>query len=180
MKTQTVDQSVNIFSVDSCLSGQPCLERQPRLGAWVGMLLGMMVALPASVVGQSIAYAQDANFGKLTLTAVKTSGTLKGTTGGSVSLPAIVSNTDSSNKKCLGFADPKPDHLLVLQQDFANLGLRVSGSGDTTLVVVGTDGTVRCGDTQIVDKSWRAGTYKVWVGTIAPGIRQNYTFTAQP
>jgi pectate lyase len=130
--------------------------------------------------GEDAAIAQESNFGKLTLTAVKTTGSLKGTTGGSTSLPAIIGSADSSNRKCLGFADPKPDHILILRQDFANLSLRVNGGTETTLVVRGTDGTVRCGDTQIVDTSWRAGTYYVWVGTITPATRRDYTLIAQP
>jgi hypothetical protein len=154
------------------------LSGQVRMGCLVG--LSGAVAIGAISIQGRVAHAQDSNFGKLTLTAVKTSGVLKGTTGGSTSLPAIVSNVDSSNKKCLGFADPKPDHVLILRQDFVNLSLRISGGRETTLVVRGSDGTVRCGDAQIVDTSWRAGTYQVWVGTITPGVRQNYTFTVQP
>jgi pectate lyase len=155
------------------------LNRQSWAMVCLVGLSGSMVIGADSLQGIG-AYAQESNFGKLTLTAVSNSGTLRGTTGGSTSLPAIVSNVDSSNQRCLGFADPKPDHLLVLRQDFAKLTLQVSGGKETTLVVRGSDGTVRCGGARIVDNSWRAGTYQVWVGTIAPGTRQNYTLTAQP
>lgn len=141
-------------------------------GGWLG-LLAVLGALPA--LGQS-------NFGSLTLGANKQSGSLAGSTGGSTSLPAIVSNRDRNNNKCLGFGDPTPDHMLVLQQNVPNLKLRVnSGGGDTTLVVQGAR-DVRCGDdsksgkdASITDTDWQAGTYKIWVGTATPGERRDYT-----
>ncbi len=131
-------------------------------------------ALPA--LGQS-------NFGSLTIGGNKHSGTLSGSTGGSTSLPAIVSNHDRNNNKCLGFGDPTPDHILVLQQNTPRLTLRVdSGGSDTTLVVQGPGG-VRCGDdskagnkdASITDADWQAGTYKIWVGSATPGVRRDYT-----
>lgn len=144
---------------------------------WGGWLVSLAVlgALPA--LGQS-------NFGSLTLSAGKQSGTLTGSTGGSTSLPAIVSNRDRNNNKCLGFGDPTPDHILVLQQNFPTLKLRVNGDGDTTLVVQG-ERDVRCSDNSkvsgkdasLADADWQAGTYKIWVGTAAPGIRRNYTLS---
>ncbi|NJP11498.1 MAG: hypothetical protein HC866_20135 [Leptolyngbyaceae cyanobacterium RU_5_1] len=134
------------------------------------------------------AVGQDTNFGKLALGADRTSGVLTGSTGGSTSLPAIVSNSDLHSVKCLGFGDPKPDHLLILQQDFPNLSVRVnSGGSDTTLVIQGPNGVVRCGDdmgsnkdASITDTNWKAGKYKIWVGTSAPGIQRDYTLTVQP
>jgi hypothetical protein len=142
-------------------------------GSWL-VSLAILGALPA--LGQS-------NFGGLTLGAGKQSGTLTGSTGGSTSLPAIVSNRDRNNNKCLGFGDPTPDHVLVLQQNMPNLRLRVNSSGgDTTLVVQG-ERDVRCSgnakmggkDASLTDADWQAGTYKIWVGTAAPGIRRDYT-----
>lgn len=142
---------------------------------WSSWLVSLAVlgALPA--LGQ-------ANFGSLTLSAEKQSGTLTGSTGGSTSLPAVVSNRDRNNKKCLGFGDPTPDHILILQQNLSSLKLRVnSGGSDTTLVVQGPQGNVRCGDSQagkdasLTDTDWKAGTYKVWVGSATPGTRRDYT-----
>lgn len=132
---------------------------------------------------------QGANFGSLTLGAGRTSGVLSGTTGGGVSLPAIVSNSDRHNNKCLGFGDNQPDHLLVLEQNFPNLRLRVnSGGADTTLVVQGPEGVVRCGDdtsasnkdASLNDTDWKAGTYRIWVGTGTPGLRRDYTLNIRP
>lgn len=148
---------------------------------WSGWLLslGVLGALP--VLAQS-------NFGGLTLGNDKQTGTLSGSTGGSTSLPAIVSNYDRNNITCLGFGDPTPDHILVLQQNFPTLNLRVnSGGSGTTLVVQGAR-DVRCSDNSatrrkdasLSDTDWPAGTYKIWVGTAAPGVRRNYTLSVRP
>ncbi|HEY9906085.1 MAG TPA: hypothetical protein V6D18_00595 [Thermosynechococcaceae cyanobacterium] len=134
-----------------------------------------MAALPGG--------AQSANFGSLTLSAEKTAGTLTGTTGGSTSLPAIVTERDRNNNQCLGFADPKPDHILTLQQDLPRLKLQVSSGGtDTTIVVQSAKGEVWCGDdsgarpdASIDDTNWQAGSYKIWVGSKTPGVRRDYT-----
>jgi len=145
--------------------------------------MGIMLALLPLV-----ATAQESNFGKLALNTGNPSGTLTGSTGGTTSLPAIVSNRDRNNKPCLGFGDPRPDHVLVLQQPFPSLSVRVRSSTDTTLVIQGPDGTVRCGDDAssnkkdalVTDSNWQAGTYKIWVGTANPGTQRDYTLTVQP
>ncbi len=150
--------------------------------SWNSLLLTL------TVFGAVPVWAQTANFGTLTLSAGSTAGNLNGSTGGSTSLPAIVSNSDRHDKKCLGFGDPKPDHLLVLQKPFAKLRLKVtSGDRETTIVIKGSDNSVRCGDNTnssnkgaiLEDGDWQAGTYQVWVGSIEPGIRQNYRLTVQ-
>jgi pectate lyase len=145
---------------------------------WLSLAL-LLTAAPA--------LAQTSNFGTLTLNSTKTVGTLNGTTGGSTSLPAITSNADRDNNKCLGFGDPTPDHILVLQQKVQDLTLQVSSDdSDTTLVVQGPDGVVRCADNivsrkpvAIRDTEWQAGSYQIWVGTINPGVRRNYTLTVR-
>lgn len=159
-----------------------------RWGLLVGIaVLGFVGSVVASAIETVPAWSQPANFGSLTLGGNKTSGTLSGTTGGSASLPAIVSNSDRHNNKCLGFADPTPDHILVLEQPFSNLRLRVnSGGSDTTLVVQGPDGVVRCNDdaggskdAAITDTDWKAGIHKVWVGSVTPNARQDYTLSVR-
>jgi hypothetical protein len=139
---------------------------------WLGLALAPVLAQPP-------------NFGSLTISANNPAGRLSGTIAGSTSLPAIVSNTDLHQNKCLGFGDPNPDHILILKQDMPQLTLQVNSNGaDTTLVVQGSDGSVRCGDdtkssqdARITDTNWKLGTYKVWVGSATPGVRQNYTLT---
>ncbi|MDX2242141.1 MAG: hypothetical protein NW224_15760 [Leptolyngbyaceae cyanobacterium bins.302] len=135
----------------------------------------------------STAIAQESNFGKLALNQNNSSGTLRGTTGGSASLPGIVSNSDRNNHKCLGYADPKPDHLLILEKPFATLTLRVRSNTDTTLVVQGPNGIVRCADdagsnknASITDSDWQPGIYKIWVGTADPATQRDYLLTVQP
>ena len=132
--------------------------------------------------------AQPANFGTLTLGSNNSSGSLSGSTGGSASLPAVVSNSDRHDKKCLGFGDAKADHLLVLTKPFSKLRLKVnSGDRETTIVIKGSDDSVRCGDNAnssnkgatLEDSDWQAGTYQVWVGAIEPGVRTNYRLTVQ-
>jgi hypothetical protein len=153
-----------------------------------GALTALATALVAAVgLGGAIASAQPANFDPLNLSADRPSGMVTGSTGGSTSLPAVVSNSDRANNRCLGFGDPTPDHLLVLSQPMAKLRLRVDSQGaDTTLVVVGPGG-VRCStpagpnkDASLTDTDWQPGTYRVWVGTMTPGMRRNYKLLARP
>ncbi len=144
--------------------------------------------LAFSIFSAVPALAQSVNFGTLTLSSSNSSGALNGSTGGSTSLPAIVSNSDRHDKKCLGFGDPTPDHLLVLQKPFSKIKLKVnSGDKETTIVIKGSDNSVRCGDNTnsstkgaiLEDGDWQAGTYQVWVGSIGPGVRQSYRLTVQ-
>lgn len=157
------------------------IQRKHQL-SWNHLLLTFAVFSAVSVS------AQPTNFGTLTLGANNSSGSLNGSTGGSTSLPAIVSNSDRHDKKCLGFGDPNPDHLLILQKPFSKLRLKVnSGKRETTIVIKGSDNSVRCGDNanssnkgaSLEDGDWQAGTYQVWVGAIEPGVRQNYRLTVQ-
>jgi hypothetical protein len=147
---------------------------------WSSILAGLVAFSAISVE------AQPANFGTLTLNAQTTSGVLAGSTGGSTSLPAIVSNRDGNNNKCLGFADPKPDHILVLQQPFSQLKLSINNGGNnTTIVTSGPNNTIRCSsdsdskDATLEDTNWQAGTYQVWVGSIESGDRHNYRLTVR-
>jgi hypothetical protein len=133
--------------------------------------------------------ADTANFGKLALSPgfESAKGTITGYTGGSYSLSAI-SNRDRNRNVCIGYGDPKPDHILVLEKDFSRLNIQVdTGGGDTTIVIQGPDNSmVRCGDdtgknkdASITDSSWKAGTYRVWVGTFKPGEKRNYRLMIQ-
>ena len=147
-----------------------------------GTLLVAIAAIAALPV-----LAETANFGTLTLSRgfQPPTAVLRGSTGGSYSLSAIA-NVDRHKNKCLGFATPTPDHIIVLQQNFSKLTIQVnSGGKDTTLLVQGGN-TVRCGDDAgqnkdagIVDSDWQAGSYKIWVGTLEPGVKSNYTISVQ-
>ena len=161
------------------IDNQPC----DRSRGWTS--LGILLTAIALVSPAAI--AQESNFGRLALNSNQISGTLRGTTGGSASLPAIISNRDRNNRKCLGFGDPKPDHILILEKPFPTLTLQIRSTTDTTLVVQGPNGVIRCGDgtgtdknASITDNSWQEGSYKVWIGTAEPGTQRDYTLTVQP
>ena len=131
--------------------------------------------------------ADTSFFGKISLSSSETVKAVTGYTGGSYSLSTI-SSRDRQKNLCIGFADPKPDHILVLEKDFPKLNIKVNSNGyDTTLLIVGPDDkTVRCGDdtgeskdASINGNDWKAGTYKIWVGSFKAGIRRNYKLSLQ-
>jgi hypothetical protein len=149
---------------------------------------GWFLAIVTALIAQPV-IAQTANFGTLKLSPgfSPAQGVVEGYTGGSYSLSAI-SNRDRDKKACIGFADPKPDHILILEKDFPRLKLLVnSGGNDTTLLIKGPDDTtIRCGDdtgkskdASIEDKDFKSGTYQVWVGTFNSGAKHKYRLTVQ-
>ncbi|AFY33646.1 hypothetical protein [Calothrix sp. PCC 7507] len=157
-----------------------CRSRRWVRGGWLTAILTAIIATPA--------IAQTSNFGVLKLSPGFNAGegTVSGYTSGSYSLSAI-SNRDRDKKACIGFADPNPDHILILEKDFSNLKILVKSGGDTTLLIKGPDDTtIRCGDdtgkskdASIEDRNWKSGTYQVWVGTFDSGVKRNYTLTIQ-
>ncbi|MEH2194630.1 MAG: hypothetical protein V7K98_18575 [Nostoc sp.] len=158
-----------------------CRPRLQFSGSW---LLAILTAITATPV-----IAQTANFATLNLSANfnPAQGTVQGFTGGSYSLSAI-SNRDRDQKACIGFADPNPDHIMVLEKDFSQLTIQVdSGGSDTTLMIQGPDQTtIRCGDdtgkskdASVSDRNWKSGTYRIWVGTFNPGVKHDYTLTVE-
>jgi hypothetical protein len=148
-----------------------------QIAIW-GIGLSMLTAIPA--------VAQSDNLRSLTLDNQTTSGMMMGSTGGRTSLPAVVSNSDRQNQRCLGFGDPSADHTLVLKRPFSSLSLRVdSGGADTTLLISGPGG-VRCadsgeadGDVRLQQEGWEAGTYQIWVGTVTPNVGRDYRLTVR-
>jgi hypothetical protein len=149
-------------------------------GGWLLAAIVAMIATPVT--------AQTANFATLTLLPgfEPGQGTATGYTGGSYSLSAM-SNRDRDKKACIGFGDPKPDHILVLEKDFEQLKILVNSGYDTTLFIQGPDDeTIRCGDDTGINKDasvtgtkWKRGRYRVWVGTFHPGVKHNYTLTVE-
>lgn len=143
--------------------------------------LALLGAVPALV-------AQATNFDKLVLAAnfERANAVVAGYTGGSYSLSTIAMR-DRDGNVCIGYGDPTPDHLLVLEEDFSQLTLKVdSRIKDTTLVIQGSDGSVRCSfstrdnpDAVLSDTNWKAGEYKVWVGSINANQTGNYTLSAR-
>lgn len=150
-----------------------------------GVFMSGMAILGSLQSSWMPATAQSATFKTLILDDKTPSGMMMGSTGGTTSLPAVVSNSDRSERKCLGFGDPSPDHTIVLKQPFSALTLRVdSGGSDTTLLISGPDG-VRCvgassnRDARLQDKDWQPGTYQVWVGTVTPNLNRDYRLTVR-
>jgi pectate lyase len=149
-------------------------------------IIGCLALITALQVAP--AWAESANFGTLELSPgfSRSAGMARGFTGGSYSLSAIA-NRDRDGKRCLGFGDTQPDHIIVLQKDFSQLQIRVDTQGkDTTLVIKGPNNTVLCGDDTGANKDasvsqakWPEGTYEVWVGAFEPGTRWRYTLTVQ-
>lgn len=149
----------------------------------IAISLSCLVSISTVIYSKQVT-ADTSFFGEISLSpnseAVKK--TVTGYTGGSYSLSAI-SNRDRQRNLCIGFADPKPDHILVLEKDFPTLNIKVdSGGYDTTLLIVGPDNkTVRCGDdtgkskdASINGSDWKKGTYKIWVGSFKARLRRNY------
>lgn len=106
-------------------------------------------------------------FGEITVTAGFGSQVLALQAGGMVDAFTV-------NEMCAGFVADVPDYVVNFQDAGSTLNLNVLSDVDTTLVVVGPDGTVNCNDddvdlnpglsiTQAI-----AGTYAVFVGTFNP------------
>jgi hypothetical protein len=124
----------------------------------------------------------NSNFGKLELSPGFNSGRVTGYTKGSFPLYTM-GKRDRNGNPCTGFATPTPDHIIVLQKDFSSLNLQVDSGGDTTLFIQGpNDNTIRCGDdtgknkdASITNQPWKAGQYKIWVGTFKENVQSNYS-----
>lgn len=122
--------------------------------------------------------AQNANFDPLNLARGfdRTDATVTGNTGGSYDLASNLSPRDYRGNTCMGFGSRQPDHMMELTEDMAELTLSIhSGGKDTTLVIQGPDPAkeFRCGDNgasgddaAIRDTDWKAGVYKIWVGSM--------------
>jgi hypothetical protein len=154
----------------------------------IGRLKCRSLVILIAALSATPAFAAAANFASLTLSQgfPSSAGVVSGFTGGSYSLSSIA-NSDRHNNRCIGFASPTPDHIMVLEKDFPRLNVQVNtGGSDTTLLIQGpnNEGTVRCGDdtgtnkdASIQDTNWRAGRYSIWVGSFEEGARRDYTLS---
>lgn len=146
------------------------------------------MALFCSLPGITLAQKNDLNHLILAVGADRTVEILTGNTGGAYSL-ASISNRDSKGNPCMGYGDPQPDHILTLQNDFAQLQLQIdSGGSETTLIIKNLEtNNIYCAfgqnnqtDAVIKDTDWPAGTYHIWVGSIYPNLRSPYRLLVQP
>ncbi|MGB3640289.1 MAG: hypothetical protein WBA39_22335, partial [Rivularia sp. (in: cyanobacteria)] len=95
----------------------------------IALSLSCLAGLFTVIISNPVT-ANNSIFGKISLSpnseAVKK--TVTGYTGGSYSLSAV-SKRDRNRNLCIGFADPKPDHILVLEKDFPKLNIKVNSGG---------------------------------------------------
>lgn len=92
---------------------------------------------------------------------------------------AGVIDAETVDERCRGWLSSQPDFVLDASWPFAELALMVRSEADTTLVIVGPDGELRCGDDEdgaqpVVRGLFEPGTYRVWVGTRAPDVSVPY------
>ena len=149
--------------------------------------ISIVLTLMIMPVTSAIAQKKDLNSFHLALRLNKTKATVMGSTGGTYSLASIV-NQDTYGNHCMGYGDPEPDHTMILDNDFARLRLQVkSGGKDTTLVVKRIDNQdIRCAfgqqhhrDAVIDGQEWKAGRYEIWVGSMKPHHRSNYSLSIE-
>jgi hypothetical protein len=133
--------------------------------------------------------AQNNNFNNfnLALDFNQAAAIVMGYTGGSYSL-ASIANQDIHGNPCMGYGDPEPDHLMILENDFPQLKLQVnSGGQDTTLIIQDVNnemifcsfGQEDVKDALIKEINWKAGKYNIWVGSIKPNQRSSYTLSVE-
>lgn len=157
------------------------VSRLERISLAIGITL--LASLP--IWAQSLS-----NFGTLVLAPgfQRSAGRAPGYTSGSFSL-ATLATQDQAQNPCLGFSgDPQvPDHIIEVRQPFTNLTIRVKSENNRgATVLVRGPGLLLCGDNVGSDKgatvtasNVQPGTYQVWVGSINPGERIDYTLTVQ-
>lgn len=153
-------------------------------------MLRLSVAIPATLMAALVGLPvlAGANFAQLNLSPnfERQQARVLGHTGGSFSLSSLASR-DYRNQPCIGFGDPEPDHIMVLEDNFESLRLQVnSGGNDTTILVQAPDGTIRCGDdtgskkdASIEDINWIAGSHKVWIGSFEPSQSWDYRLSVR-
>ncbi len=104
----------------------------------------------------------------------------RGRTGGSVSTATLLSTCN------FGFITTEPSHIVTLDRPASALEFTVTSASDTTLLVLGPNGSAECNDDReqgnfnprLLFDSAPAGTYTVWVGTFNQGARNLYQLNA--
>lgn len=105
---------------------------------------------------------------------------LSGTAGGDVRATRFGNTSDGF---CTGWISATPNHVITLEGPFERLTFAVDAPSDTTLVVLGPNGT-RCNDdatddshNPMISGAWVAGEYRVYVGSYEEGQRIRYALT---
>jgi hypothetical protein len=103
---------------------------------------------------------------------------ISGTAGGGTSLRDVAGKGETDTGSCSGFGKGQPDQVLRLNAGFRDLTVVVKSNSDTTIVVKGPGGTWCNDDFQGknpgLDGQWKAGEYKVWIGTQGRNQSVNY------
>lgn len=105
--------------------------------------------------------------------------TIDGVGGGGIPISKIAGRQQTENGPCVGFANDKPNHTLVLTARFNYLSLQVQSTEDTTMLVRGPGGTWCNDDLQGKNPGlagqWLPGSYGIWVGSYQRGQSRPYT-----
>jgi hypothetical protein len=137
------------------------------------VMLGQSLPAPAQD-GPAPEPTTEGQFGGLRVAAGTGPATLSGLAGGSARARELGADCD-------GFVAPAPDHVIELQAP-ETLTLRVQSADDTTLVVLGPNGTVWCRDdveglNPALRESLGPGRYSVYVGVWEQGQASAYELT---
>lgn len=137
-------------------------------------------SLPSSVLlvnsaplNDSATSALEAGFGTATQDGLTSDG----------SLPAY--NIELGNSLCTGFVDAVPTYIFTWAGESETLRIFFEGDHDSTLLVLGPDGSVTCNDdfgdadnlNPLVSLTPVEGRYVVYVGSFAPGSPVNGSLT---
>jgi hypothetical protein len=103
---------------------------------------------------------------------------MRSTAGGAIAVKEIVGKTSTPTGPCTGFANSKPNHVLVLTTFFKSLSVLVDSPEDTALAIQGPGG-VWCNDDYVgknpgIAGQWLPGTYNIWVSSYAKDRQPSY------
>lgn len=166
------------LALSACGSNEEAQESVEQAGAQVAEALEQATQEAAPEEAPEVEAAPspgESNFGTISIAPGFTPDprVTSGTSGGSA-------NAADLNADCAGQISATPDHLLVAGGVFTNLRIMAFSETDVTLVVERPDGTYLCNDdaeetNPIVDGTFPAGTYKIWVGSYDADTNGRYT-----
>jgi hypothetical protein len=143
-----------------------------RLGfTELGSVTASQVAGGGGGGGQNLA----SNFGTVTLTPGFTPDphVASGVSGGQIDARQVGNN-------CRGWISQTPDHIFQATRAFNGLRVMARSNSDTTLVMADSSGRVWCNDdaegrNPVIQGSFAAGAYRVWVGSYQQGENARYS-----